>query len=250
MNKTISSKIKKTLVRFRFILGIMGLVILVSTIIFGGIKASDFLQVKKLVKASDSLVIQEKYKDAYNNLILTQTHWTTSKVKKEIESKMVQDKQLISDQDNYTNANDFFGQSKWQEAKDSYSKVSNTYPHYQDAQDRIKLCQDKIDEAIAAIASVLGPSTQTTKNTENPYKSASQTDYKNCVQNVTNTSNNALKDEGDTYKKNIYTCIGVGDKSDFNACEQEYLTMHNSHVAELNTMVNTYLAQCEANYSR
>lgn len=249
MNKTIGSKIKKILVRFRFIVGILGLVVLGSVIIFGGIKTNDFLQVKKLVKASDSLVAQEKYQDAYNNLILTQTHWTTSKVRKDIESKMVQDKQLISDQDNYTKANNFFGQSKWQEAKDSYSKVSNAYPHYRDAQDRIKLCQDKIDEAIAAIASVLRPSAQTIKKEENPYKSVDPTGYKNCVQNVTNTSNNALKDESDTYKKNIYTCIGVGDKSDFNACEQEYLTMHNTHVAELNTMVNTYLAQCEANYS-
>ena len=146
MDKTIIKKVKKVLPRVLIILG--GIIIIVA-ILFSGIKANDYLQVNKLVKASDSLVKQEKYQEAYNSLTLTQARWTTSKVKKEIETKLTITKQLVTDQNTYNQATDLFGQSKWQEAKDSYSKVSDKFMHYKEAQDKIKECQTKIDEANA-----------------------------------------------------------------------------------------------------
>lgn len=146
MEKTIIKKVKKVLPR---VLIILGGIILVLIILFGGIKTNDYLQVRKLVKASDSLANQEKYQEAYNSLTLAQARWTTLKVKKQIETKLVLEKQLITDAENYTIGNNFFGQSKWQEAKDNYSKVSDKFPHYKEIQDKIKECQGKIDEANA-----------------------------------------------------------------------------------------------------
>ena len=146
MDKTIIKKVKKVLPR---ILIILGGIILVIAILFSGIKANDYLQVNKLVKASDSLKNQEKYQEAYNNLTIAQARWTTPEVKKEIEAKLILTKQLITDQSTYNQATDLFGQSKWQEAKDSYSKVSDKFTHYKEAQDKIKECQTKIDEANA-----------------------------------------------------------------------------------------------------
>ncbi|MEI6144322.1 MAG: hypothetical protein WCP91_01845 [Candidatus Berkelbacteria bacterium] len=146
MDKTIIKKVKKVLPRVSIIFG--GIIIIVA-ILFGGIRANDYLQVNKLIKASDSSVKQEKYQEAYNSLTLTQARWTTSKIKKEIETKLTATKQLITDQSTYNQATDLFGQSKWQEAKDSYSKVSDKFTHYKEAQDKIKECQTKIDEANA-----------------------------------------------------------------------------------------------------
>ena len=145
MNKSIQ-KLKKLLPR---ILLIVGGIIIILAVLFGGIKANDFWQINKLVKASNNLEKQEKYQEAFNSLSLTQARWTTTKVRKVIEAKMVLEKQLIVDADNYAKANDFFGQSKWAEAKDSYSKVSDKFTHYKEAQDKIKDCQGKVDEANA-----------------------------------------------------------------------------------------------------
>jgi len=141
-----SKKKKNILFRLLFILG--GLIIIVFAS-YGAVKANDFWQVKQLVKASDDLVNQEKYQDALDKLNLTQARWTTSRIRQSINTKIDLDKKLLADQDNYTKGNDLFGQSKWQEAKDSYSKISNTFPHYPEAQDKIKECQNKIDEANA-----------------------------------------------------------------------------------------------------
>lgn len=114
-------------------------------------KAEDFVKVNKLVKSSDDLAKQGNYQDAYNNLTFTQTYWTTNQVKKNIDTKMSLDKQLISDQDNYQKGNDSFSQSNWQDAVDSYLKVSSEYPHFQESRAKIKQCQDKIGEASSEI---------------------------------------------------------------------------------------------------
>lgn len=144
MDKTIIKRVKKILPR---VLIMLGAIILIIAILFGAIKVNDYLQVNKLVKASDNLVKQEKYQEAYNDLTLTKARWTTQKIAKEVETKITLTKQLITDQSTYSQANDFFRQSKWQEAKDSYSKISDKFQHYKEAQDKIKECRTKIDEA-------------------------------------------------------------------------------------------------------
>lgn len=142
----LSKKVKKVLLWAGLVLG--GIII-VAGASYGVVKANDYWQVKQLVKVSDDLVKHEKYQEAYDKLNIAQARWTTAKVKQDIATKMTLDKQLIADQSSFSTANDLFGQSKWQEAKDSYSKVSDKFSHYKEAQDRIKECQSKIDEANA-----------------------------------------------------------------------------------------------------
>jgi hypothetical protein len=144
MDKKMSQKLKKLLPRFLFVLGIA---IVVVVVLFGGIKANDYWQVNKLVKAADNFTKQEMYQEANNSLVLAQSRWTIPKIEKEIKAKIITDKQLISDKDNYIVGGSFFIQSKWQEAKDSYLKISVNYPHYKETQDKIKECESKIDEA-------------------------------------------------------------------------------------------------------
>lgn len=146
MIKKVNPRLKKILNR---ILLVLGGIILIFVVLFGGIKANDYYQVNKLVKASEDLVKQEKYQDAYNNLSLTQSRWTTAKARKNIETTMALNKQFIADADSYTKGNDLFGQSKWQEATDSFTKVSDKFLHYKEAQDKLKESQNKIDEANA-----------------------------------------------------------------------------------------------------
>lgn len=146
MIKKINPRLKKKLNQ---VLLVLGGIILIFVILFGGIKTNDYYQVNKLVKASEDLVKQEKYQDANNKLALTQSRWTTSKVRKDIETNMTLNSQFIADADSYAKGNDLFGQSKWQEAKDAYVKISDKFTHYKEAQDKLRECQTKIDEVNA-----------------------------------------------------------------------------------------------------
>lgn len=131
---------------------IVAVILLLISASFGAVKANDYWQVKKLVKSADDLAQQEKYQEALGQLALTQSHWTTSKIRQEISNKQDLDQQLLADLNNFNLGNDLFGQSKWQEAKDTYAKVSDKSSHYKEAQDKMNECQGKIDEAKAQAA--------------------------------------------------------------------------------------------------
>lgn len=140
----IAKKIKQLLPR---ILLISGGIILIFIILFGGIKTNDYIQVNKMVKNSDWLAKNGMHEEAYESLILTQSRWTTTKVKKEIEAKIVVERQAMADKDYYITGGLAFTKSMWQGAIDSYLKISTISPYYKEAQDKIKECQTKIDEA-------------------------------------------------------------------------------------------------------
>lgn len=169
MNKIIK-KIRRLLPR---ILLISGGIILILVILFGGIKANDYLQVNKLVKASDTLAKQEMHEQAYDSLILAQSRWTTTKIKKEIEAKIVVERQAMADKDYYITGGLAFTKSMWQGAIDSYLKISTISPYYKEAQDKIKECQTKIDEANA----------QAEKDKQDETQKASQASAKAAITN-------------------------------------------------------------------
>ena len=234
-------------------------VVIIFLVLFGGIKANDYYQVSKLVKSSDSLLQQGKYQNAYNDLSLTQTHWTTVKVKKTIETKMSLDKQLIADQSNYNQGNDLFGQSKWQDAKDSFSKVSNTYPQYKDVQDKIKQCQDKIDEANTQAEKDKQAEAQKAKQLSTPVAKPVVTDtlssqptnsnttdqtgknYSGCVQWSTDIYNSALAKATSQLNK-------CGDfkkvPSILNSCIKD----NEDEMTTLSSLYNAQLSACAAQY--
>ena len=129
----------------KILLTVIGILVIAGLSI-GVVKANDYYQVKKLVKIADELNKQEKYQEAIEKLHLTQNRWTVELAREQINTKLNQNLKLLEDQNNFNAGKSFFDQSKWQEAKDSYAKVSDEFPHYQEAQDKIKECQTRIDE--------------------------------------------------------------------------------------------------------
>jgi hypothetical protein len=179
-------------------------IVIVGLASFGVVKANDYYQVNKLVKASDELVKQAKYQDAYNDLTLTQTRWTTDKVRKEIATKMSSDKQLIADQNNYTNGNNSFKQSKWQDAKNSYTKVSAQFPSYKDAQAKAKECQTKIDAADALAKQQTDQATANLAQQQTNVSSPQPTDTPEPSPEPIKTCNDAQKQYALQHQNNLY----------------------------------------------
>lgn len=134
---------------FRILIILIGLLILVG-LSFGTIKANDYYRVNKIIQSSNELTRLEKYQEAIQTLELAQNRWTINTTRELINSKLNHNAKLLIDQTNYNSGNTLFSQDKWVEARAVYSKVSVDYPYYKEAQDKIKECQNKIDESTVA----------------------------------------------------------------------------------------------------
>lgn len=146
MRYKMNKKIKKIIPRLMLILG--G-IILIFIILLGGVKANDYIKVNKIVKSADWLAKNGMHEEAYDSLTSAQSRWTTPKIKKEIENKIAAERQAMADKNYYIAGGLAYIKSMWQAAIDSYSQISPTAPFYKEAQDTIKECQTKIEQANA-----------------------------------------------------------------------------------------------------
>lgn len=208
-------------------------VLLVIGLAFAAVKANDYWQVKKLVKSSEVLTNQEKYQDAIDKLSLTQNRWTFKIIRQQVNDKAALNKKLLDDQNNFNSGNTLFGESKWEEAKDKYSKVSEKSLHYKEAQDKIKECQSRIDEANAQAEKDKQAVIKTIVNND-PFPSAP--DYSSCPPAST---------EHRTISLSSMTCRADLDVK----YEQDKEAWYARHGQTVSQTKNTTKTSCSWNYS-
>lgn len=124
-------------------------VIFFSTVIISGIGygAYDYYKTSKILKESEQLAKEEKYDEAIKKLEIAQNKlFGKSVFKQKVEIELEKNKKLLEDKTEYTHGIEEFNKGNWEKAKELLSRVSEIFPSYPDAKNKIEEAQQKIIE--------------------------------------------------------------------------------------------------------
>jgi len=147
-------KIKKNkgFIQIPLLIGIIISIVFTTGIGYGAV---EYNKTTNLVKESQQLAKEEKYSDAIAKLESAKSGWVTNFLgvkKQEITNEIENNKKLLEDKSEYAQGIEEFTKENWKQAKDLFSKVSETSPYYQDAKNKIEEAQNKITEKQVAEA--------------------------------------------------------------------------------------------------
>jgi len=141
------NKTKKGFIQIPIVIAIIVSVIVVSGIGYGVI---EYTKTSKLIKEAEKLSKEEKYGEAINKLEFAQKRLVGKILNKKINTELEKNKKLLEDQTEYTQGIEEFNKGNWERAKELLLKVSENFPHYQDAKNKIEETEKKILEEKAA----------------------------------------------------------------------------------------------------
>lgn len=118
----------------------------ISTGAYGGF---EYHKTSKILKEAEQLTKEEKYEEAIGKLESVQNKWLIKSLgvkKQEIANEIEKNKKLFEDKSEYTQGVEELNKGNLEEAKELLSKVSENFPYYQDAKNKIEEAQKKITE--------------------------------------------------------------------------------------------------------
>jgi len=134
------------------------LVITIASIVAGGgigYGAVEYHKISKTIEEAEQLVREERYTEAIEKLKFAQDRWLTKNLgirKQEITKAVEKNKTLLEDKSEYNQGIEEFSKENWERAKELLLKVSEIFPHYQDAKSKIEEVQKKITEKLVVKA--------------------------------------------------------------------------------------------------
>jgi hypothetical protein len=127
--------------------------IIVSIVVASGIgyEAFEYHKTSKTIKESEQLTKEEKYDEAIKKLEVAQNKFLGKTIlKQKINTELEKNKKLLEDKTEYMQGIEEFNKGNWERAKELLLKVSENFPHYQDAKNKIEEAEKKILEEKAA----------------------------------------------------------------------------------------------------
>jgi len=127
------------------------IIIVVSIVAVSGIGygAIEYHKTSKMISEAEQLTKEEKYDEAIGKLESVQNRWLTKSFglkKQEISNKIEQNTKLLQDKFEYTQGIEEFEKGNWEKAKELLSRVSEDFPYYQEAKNKIEESEKKAGE--------------------------------------------------------------------------------------------------------
>jgi hypothetical protein len=135
---------KRAFIQIPILIAIIVSIVVTSGIGYGAI---EYHKTSKIIKESEQLTKEEKYDEAIKKLEVAQNKFLGKAIlKQKINAELERNKKLLEDKSEYTQGLEEFNKGNWEKAKELLSKVSENFPHYQDAKNKIEQAQAKITE--------------------------------------------------------------------------------------------------------
>jgi hypothetical protein len=135
---------KRAFIQIPILIAIIVSIVVASGIGYGAI---EYHKASKIIKESEQLTKEEKYDEAIKKLEVAQNKFLGKTIlKQKINTELERNKKLLEDKSEYTQGLEEFNKGNWEKAKELLSKVSENFPHYQDAKNKIEQAQAKITE--------------------------------------------------------------------------------------------------------
>jgi len=143
-------KIQKGFIQIPLLIGIIVSIIAAAGISYG---AMEYSKTSKIIREAEQLAKEGKYDEAIEKLEHAQNKLLGKMIlKQKINAELDTNKKLLEDKSEYNQGIEEFNKGNWDKAKELLSKVSETFPHYQDAKNKIEEVQKKITEKEVAKA--------------------------------------------------------------------------------------------------
>jgi len=145
----------------------------VSLAIYGG---TNYYQARNLVAEADSLVKVEKFDQAIEKYALAEAKWSSKSLKDEINDSLEEVQELKEEKDNYEKGIKYYDEEKWESAKETFEKISETSKYHEEVQGKMVTIEEKIKTGEYVKTKVRGTKTTsssvapTTSSTTNPNK--------------------------------------------------------------------------------
>jgi outer membrane protein assembly factor BamD (BamD/ComL family) len=137
-------KTKKGFIQIPILIAIIVSVVVASGIGYGAI---EYHKTSKIIKEAEQLAKEEKYDEAIGKLEIAQNKFLGKTIlKQKINAELETNKKLLEDKSEYTQGIEEFNKGNWEKARELLSKVSENFPYYQDAKNKIEQAQAKITE--------------------------------------------------------------------------------------------------------
>lgn len=125
--------------------------IVISIVIASGISygAIEYQKASKLIKEAKQLTKEEKYTNAIEKLEFIQNRWLIKNLgikKQEIANEIERNKKLLEDKTVYTQGIEEFNRGNLERAKELLSRVSELSPYFENAKNKIKEAELKIEK--------------------------------------------------------------------------------------------------------
>lgn len=134
-------KIRKGFIQIPLLIGIIVSIIAASGIGYGTV---EYNKTSKTIREAEQLTKEEKYDEAIAKLVPAQNQLFGKMIfKQKISTELDTNKKLLEDRSEYAQGLYEFNKGNWEQAKTLLSKVSETFPHYQDAKSKIEEAQKK-----------------------------------------------------------------------------------------------------------
>ena len=125
------------------------IIIIVSIVAVSGIGYGviEYHKTSKMLSEAGQLTKEEKYDEAIKKLEIAQNRLFSKIIlKQKISTELDTNKKLLEDKSEYAQGIEEFEKGDWEEAKELLSRVSEDFPHYQEAKNKIEEAEKKAEE--------------------------------------------------------------------------------------------------------
>ena len=132
--------------RFRAFLLALLIIFLLPLLCCGAYFCLNYYQALSLTREANNLVRVDKFDQAIEKYALAGAKLLPSGLRLEIDKSLEQARQLQEERENYALGNKYFNEEKLESAKEVFEKVSETSEYYDDAQEKLRTIEEKIEE--------------------------------------------------------------------------------------------------------
>ncbi len=124
----------------------LSLVVVGSTTVYGGIKASEYRDTQIILQEAKQLSSEGKYQEAIGKLTATGNKWSPNGTKEEIKREIEDNKLLAESSKNYELGKELFDKESYKDALEVLKKVDIRNTDYSSAKSLIELIEKKLEK--------------------------------------------------------------------------------------------------------